>query len=226
MKKTVRRKGRATSRFKSTLSANETRPKRTRDRAAKQQALIQAALGLFASKGYEVTTTREIAASAGCAEGLIHRYFKGKAGLLAAMIEHGVSKGASDFSHQLTPASTFEDEFLQLVDREVERMWESRDFLRVFIPRAIIDPSVGKVMNRALISAHAQAILERLKNHQARIALRQDAIEALAQAVEMLGLVFGFVRPVLLGYDRLGAKKMATTVARILAGSPAVSMVS
>src|SRR5436309_15559789 len=58
---------------------------RTRDRSAKQQALIVAALKLFAEKGYEVTTTREIAACAGCAEGLIHRYFGGKAGLLTAL---------------------------------------------------------------------------------------------------------------------------------------------
>jgi AcrR family transcriptional regulator len=172
-----------------------------------------------------VTTTREIAASAGCAEGLIHRYFKGKAGLLAAMIEHRVSKEVLDFSHQLRPAPNLKDEFLQLVDREVERMWESRDFLRVFIPRAIVDPSVGSVINETLISVGAKAILERLKNHESCVTLPQDAMEALAQAVGMLGLVFGFVRPVLLGHDRLGAKKMAATVAKILVGSPAVSVV-
>jgi TetR/AcrR family transcriptional regulator, regulator of cefoperazone and chloramphenicol sensitivity len=227
MNRITRRKGQAKGRLKLGLAAslNGTRPKRTRDRAAKKQALIRAALGLFASKGYEVTTTREIAASAGCAEGLIHRYFKGKAGLLAAMIEHRVSKEGLDFGHQLRPASTLADEFLQLVDREVERMWESRDFLRVFIPRAIVDPSVGSVMNKTLISARAKTISERLKRYQSCAALTQDAMEALAQAIGMLGLVFGFVRPVLLGHDRLGAKKMAATVAKILIANPAVSSV-
>jgi TetR/AcrR family transcriptional regulator, regulator of cefoperazone and chloramphenicol sensitivity len=181
-------------------------------------------MGLFASKGYEVTTTREIAASAGCAEGLIHRYFKGKAGLLAAMIEHRVSGEGMEFSQQMRPASNLADEFLLLVDREVERMWESRDFLRVFIPRAIVDPSVSRVMNNTLVSVRAKAILERLKHHESCVALTQDASEALAQTVQMLGLVFGFVRPVLLGHDRLRAKKMAATVAKILMGSPALSL--
>ena len=142
--------------------------------------------------------------------------------VLSAMIEYRFSKDAWDSNHPLRPASSLEDEFLQLVDREVERMWESRDFLRVFIPRAIVDPSVGNVMNKALISAHAQAILERLKHHPSCIALRQDAMEALAQVVSTLGLVFGFVRPVVLGHDRLGAKKMASTVAKILVGGPKV----
>jgi AcrR family transcriptional regulator len=86
MNATIKRKGQAPGRSRLALSRNGTRPRQTRDRAAKKQALIRAALGLFASKGYEVTTTREIAASAGCAEGLIHLYFRGKAGLLAAMI--------------------------------------------------------------------------------------------------------------------------------------------
>jgi len=227
MDRITRRKGQAKGRLKLGLagSGNGTRPKRTRDRAAKKQALIRAALGLFASKGYEVTTTREIAASAGCAEGLIHRYFKGKAGLLAAMIEHRVSKEGLDVGQQLRPASTLADEFLQLVDREVERMWENRDFLRVFIPRAIVDPSVGSVMNKTLISARAKAISERLKHYQSCTTLTQDAMDALAQAVGMLGLVFGFVRPVLLGHEFPGAKKMAATVARILIANPAVSSV-
>jgi TetR/AcrR family transcriptional regulator, regulator of cefoperazone and chloramphenicol sensitivity len=223
MNTTTKRKGQAPGRSRLALSGNGTRPKQTRDRAAKKQALIRAALGLFASKGYEVTTTREIAASAGCAEGLIHRYFKGKAGLLTAMIEHRVSKEELDGSHPLRPAPSLEDEFLQLVDWEVDRMWESRDFLRVFIPRAIVDPSLGSVMNKAFISEHAKAVSKRLKHYESCVALPQNAMEVLAQAVGMLGLVFGFVRPVLLGYDRLGAKKMAATVARILVRGRAVS---
>src|SRR6202142_510752 len=121
MKRTnTERKKPATGRAPHALSTtgngngNGTRPKRIRDRAAKKEALILAALGLFASKGYEVTTTREIAASAGCAEGLIHRYFKGKAGLLAELMENRMSREELDLAHQLRPAPRFEDEFVRL----------------------------------------------------------------------------------------------------------------
>jgi AcrR family transcriptional regulator len=221
MKRNAKRTGQSAVRVEVGPSKNATTSKRSRDRAAKKQALIRAALGLFASKGYEVTTTREIAALAGCAEGLIHRYFAGKAGLLAAMIEHRLSKETLDSSDQLRPAHNLQDEFLQLVNREVERVWESRDFLRVFIPRAIVDPGVGTAMNKALISVRAKAILDRLKHHEScGTTVPEETMEALAQAVGMLGLVFGFVRPVLLGQDRLRAKKMATTVAKMFLGGP------
>jgi TetR/AcrR family transcriptional regulator, regulator of cefoperazone and chloramphenicol sensitivity len=225
MKRTTNHSAQPKGRVGLTPSKSGTINKRSRDRGAKKQALIRAALGLFASKGYEVTTTREIAASAGCAEGLIHRYFAGKAGLLAAMIEHRVSTEALDANCNLRPAPSFEQEFLQLVNREVERVWESRDFLRVLIPRAIVDPDLGTAMNKALISVRAKAILDRLKRYESHAtALPQETIEALAQAVGMLGLVFGFVRPVLLRQDRLRAKRMATTVAKMFLGNPLNSL--
>jgi len=179
-----------------------------------------AALDLFASKGYESTTTREIAATAGCAEGLIHRYFNGKAGLLTALVEHSTAKDTPDARPGPRPARNLANELLQLVDHEVECMWESRDFLRVFLSRAIVDPRMGKVINKALLNARTKTILDRLQKHGLSEHFGPDVIEALAQSVGVLGLVFGFVRPALLGQNRAEAKKTATAVARILAKSP------
>ena len=81
------------------------RPK-TRNRAVKEKALIQAATKLFADKGYESTRTRDIAALAGCAEGLIHRYFQGKAGLLLAIVQSRISQEVSDISAQVPLPTT------------------------------------------------------------------------------------------------------------------------
>lgn len=197
-------------------SSGEPSPKRKRDRAGKQQALLQAALQLFASKGYEATTTREIAAAAGCAEGLIHRYFDGKAGLLQALAEHHAVEALGDSGPQLRPAAKFEDEFIRLVDRAVERMWESREFLKVFVPRAMVDPSLSNLMNRAVLSGRNSAVAERLKRYPRCNAMPLEDLEVLAQSVAMLGMVFGFMRPVVLGQDRGLARSAAGRFARML----------
>src|ERR1700731_3475939 len=76
----------------SNFNGHKAQSGRTRDRAGKEQALIVAAQKLFASKGYDATTTREIAARAGCAEGLIHRYFGGKSGLLFNIVKLHVAE--------------------------------------------------------------------------------------------------------------------------------------
>lgn len=200
------------------IALNENQPAtgKRRDRAAKQHALIRAALRLFASKGYEATTTREIAAAAGCAEGLIHRYFKGKAGLLPALAEFRISQEVLDLSHRLRPAASFEEEFLQLVAWEVDFAWQARDFYRVFIPRAMVDPSVASVVRRAVLSARTQAIMERLQRYRSCRTLPPGDLDVLVQSVGMLGLVFGFMRPMVLGQDRKLAKEMAMTFAKIL----------
>ena len=124
------------------------RPRRMRDRAAKQQALIVSALKLFASKGYDATTTREIASCADCAEGLIHSYFRGKAGLLSALIKDRISQKWRIWRTTCPPARSLKDEYLQLVDWAVEHMWADREFLRVAMPRAVLDPSFGRALRR------------------------------------------------------------------------------
>jgi AcrR family transcriptional regulator len=191
-------------------------PGRKRDRDGKQKALLQAALHLFAAKGYEATTTREIAATAGCAEGLIHRYFKGKAGLLPALVEYYISHELAEIRHRPSSARGLEEEFLQLVAWEIEHMWENRNFLRVFISRALVDPSVASVLHQAVLSSRIRAVIDRLKRHRECAVLPHEELEALAQSVGMFGLVFGFMRPMVLGQDRARARKIAATLGTIL----------
>jgi len=187
---------------------------RKRDRAAKQEALIRAATKLFASQGYEVTTTREIAAFAGCAEGLIHRYFHGKAGLLLALMSHHASREADELSDGLPLAQTLEEEIQQLMAWEVDRMWKDRDLMRASIPHAILDEKVGKFVSRIGPQRHAKAIAERLQHYQGGSANGED-VEAISQAIGALGFVFGFMHPVVLGFDGKRAKKVAACVAKI-----------
>lgn len=204
---------------KSSYGNDLTRVKRTRDRAAKQGALFQAALKLFASKGYEATTTREIAAAAHCAEGLIHRYFSGKAGLLAALIEYHFSQEVADLGRELQPGRNLQAEFIQLVIWEVERFWKTQEFRKVIISRSFVDPRVAEVMKRSGIFVRADAIRERLQRYSCCSALPGEQVQALAQAVGMLGLIFGFMRPIVLGENRLRAKRMAIIVAKMLVQS-------
>jgi len=189
---------------------------RTRNRAAREAALITAAGKLFASRGYEATTTREIAASADCAEGLIHRYFKGKSGLLLALIRLQVSQEVVDLGTKLPLSANIEDEILQLVNFEVEHMWANREFLRVIIPRAIVDPTLGHVISRIGPAQRAKAIAARLRKYEESRVLPDLELEALADSIGIVGFMYGFMRPVLLGHDRRRARDMAIAIAKLL----------
>jgi AcrR family transcriptional regulator len=200
-------------------SSSKVQSGRTRDRAGKKQALIVAALKLFASKGYDATTTREIAACAGCAEGLIHRYFSGKAGLLPALMEYRVSQEVADLTHHIRPANSFEDEYLQLVNWAVEHIWGDREFLKVAIPHAVLDPEFGQLLRQVGPLQRARAISARLRKFRESRALTHAEFDALVQSVSVIGFMFGFMRPAVLRQERKTSAKTAIAIAKLLVRS-------
>jgi len=52
----------------------------------RREAILRAALPRFAVRGFEGTTTRDLAAAAGVTEPILYRHFPGKAGLFAAVL--------------------------------------------------------------------------------------------------------------------------------------------
>ena len=68
----------------------------------KQRSILQASLDLFAEKGFDQTSTSDIAQRAGVAEGTVYRRYKTKAALrdaiLAPIAAHIVPILANDFS--------------------------------------------------------------------------------------------------------------------------------
>ncbi|TDD43917.1 TetR/AcrR family transcriptional regulator [Saccharopolyspora elongata] len=63
-------------------------PRRKRDSAATKDALLQAASALFAERGFNATTVRDVAARAGVNQALLFRYFGSKQELFAAVLSH------------------------------------------------------------------------------------------------------------------------------------------
>ena len=153
---------------------------------------------------------------AGCAEGLIHRYFNGKAGLLPALMEYRVSREVADLARHIRPAPTFEDEYLQLVNWAVEHMWQDREFLRVAIPQALLDPGFGQMLRQVGPLQRARAIGTRLKKFSESQSLPEEEFDALVQAVSVIGFMFGFMRPAVLRQDRKISTRMALAIAKLL----------
>jgi len=199
-------------------------PRKVRDRGVRERALISAAAKLFASRGYEATTTREIALEAGCAEGLIHRYFHGKPGLLMALIKSRVSRTLAEMSNGLAPSPRLDKEIMQLVRFELKRFWEDQDFFKVFIPCAINHPAIGRVARNIGPQRRAQAVMERLKQFVETRELSRREVESVAHFVGAVTFMFGFFQPVVLGRDRRHAQEQALSITRMFVrGFPSAS---
>jgi AcrR family transcriptional regulator len=188
--------------------------KRRRDRAGKTKALILAATTLFARQGYEATTTRAIAAYAGCAEGLIHRYFGGKSGLLFNIVNVHLREEKNPASESLEYA-TLEEEIRHLMDWQLDHVWREREFLRVAFSSAILQPRLGRLLGK-FGPRRAKLIAQRLRRHQqSRSAVGEDII-VLAHALMALSFNFGFIRPAILRQDRGQTRNLARRAASLL----------
>ena len=190
--------------------------KPSKNRSAKQKALISAATSLFARLGYEATTTREIAARAGCAEGLIHRYFGGKSGLLFSLVKLHLAQ-ESVTTIERPACATLEKEIQKLMDWQLDHLWEEREFLSLAFSCGILQPRLGNLL-REYMPARIALVAQRIRLYAPDHCSSED-IEMLAQALISLGFEFGFIRPAILRQNRQQTKHFARRAANLLSRS-------
>lgn len=93
----------------------------------KQRQIIQAAVEMFAEKGYASTSTSEIAKRAGVAEGTIFRHYKTKKELLFAIVSPMITKFAVPFFAQHFVKQVFDQEvngYEELIRRIIHNRFE------------------------------------------------------------------------------------------------------
>ena len=200
-----------------TIAPTQSIERGKRDKELRRQALIDAATAVFAERGYENATTREIAERAGCAEGLIHRYFAGKRGLLLAILEGRAHRVVEDFVLALPDCPTVAGEIRNVLLWHLDTMWERRDFMRVAVSQAAVDLEVGRTINEGIHNERTRLILEKLQRHRraGRVSRTAD-LPGTAQAIANLGFALGFSFQVSLGQDRDEAKRIALAAADAL----------
>lgn len=187
------------------------------DKEGRQRALVDAAIQLFSEHGYAAATTRAIAERAGVSEGLIHRYFGGKHGLLLAAFASRHNEVARDFLGGTQEHATAEEEVEWLLTWPLDVMWEKQDFMRIATSQAILDTDMGRFVGVQLNDVRLRLIIDRLEVHRAAGRIRADAdIDALAGAIAGYTFAAGFFSQVVFGLDRDMVRKQACATARML----------
>jgi AcrR family transcriptional regulator len=185
-----------------------------RDKQRRQRSLIEAANAVFAEHGYDAATTREVAERAGCSEGLIHRYFGGKRGLLMAVVESKAAAVLDEFSSALPGRDNVQEDIEQALLWPLGVLWEHRDFMRVSVAQATIDPELGRSVAGRIHNQRVSLVLEKLRRHKEAGRIRPDVdLEAVAQAVAGFGFMLGFMGQVVLDMDREYVQRIAVAFA-------------
>lgn len=201
-----------------TIEAMHTTVFGRKDKELRRQALIDAANAVFAERGFDAATTREIAERAGCAEGLIHRYFAGKRGLLLAILDNRSPAIGQEFGEGLVDTDSVQADVEQIVIHDLDGKWEKRDFMRVCVSQAAIDPELGAAIHELIQQRQAEVIAARLQKHRDAGRIRPDVdIEAISNVLSGVGFSAGFMQRIAFGVSRDEAVTIAREAARAIA---------
>ena len=113
--------------------------------------ILQAALQLFARRGYDGTTTKDLAKSAGVAEGTLFRYFANKKAILIEVATAGWVDILTDLLTELSEMGSYKA-VSQVMRRRIINLRQNSDLLRVCFIEAQYHPELKESIQTEVIN--------------------------------------------------------------------------
>jgi len=98
----------------------------------KREAILRAAISVFARNGYFNSKVADIAREAGVADGTVYLYFKSKEEILHSIFDRSVDEAVADARKQLAALSDPREKLRQIARMHLERLGADRDLAVVF----------------------------------------------------------------------------------------------
>lgn len=129
--------------------------------------ILEKAAEIFTSKGFDDTTTRDIALASRLATGTLFNYFPSKETLAMTMVTEALGQGREDFQRRRTGKEDLAEELFLLVASGLRRLRPLRPFLGPVLERSL-SPFPRKSICRegeAARQGHLNAVQEIIASH-------------------------------------------------------------
>ncbi len=166
----------------------------------KQKQVLEAALQVFAERGFSATSTGEIAKRAGVAAGTVFRFYKTKKDLLIGVVtplfrRFVAPQVVAEFSKLLDEDYPDLDTFLRTVFRErLDWVRTHRMSLRVALQETPIHPELRTMWDDGVVAELKPRILTVIERFQERGLILQAPPEAVARIASSVLLGYAIQR--------------------------------
>ena len=116
---------------------------RERKKRQTRDAIVSAAVKLFADKGFEQTSMEELASKSGVGKGTIYGYFKSKSDILLAFLEEEVEHAFAALNEKIDADAPLEEQLLALMLGQLTYVTRNSEFGRIF-SRELLFPADRK----------------------------------------------------------------------------------
>ncbi len=127
------------------------RPSTIPTEAETQTRILKAARKLFARRGYDGTTTRDLAQAAGVAEGTIFRHFENKKAILVEVATQGWVEILTDLLTELSEMASYKA-IAQVMRKRMLNLHQNADLLRVCFMEAQFHPELREQIQLDVIA--------------------------------------------------------------------------
>src|SRR5215813_1961304 len=110
--------------------------------AARRTQILDAATQVFASKGFNRATIRDVAQAAGVADGTIYNYFANKSDLLFGLLDRLNDTERRPASLARAVDAPFPDYFRAYLRERVEALWSNVELFRAVLPELLANPEL------------------------------------------------------------------------------------
>lgn len=160
-----------------TDSESET-PRLNRRQAAKvrtRQKVLEAARALFAERGYEPATIRDIAKGAGMSTGAVFANFQDKAELFEAVLSEDLAKLAETLKAAAAAETSLRARLLAALTAGYHGSLEQLPLVQAVVARSWFQPVASEMRTRAAIKPLVMVVSDALQAGVREGELRQDA---------------------------------------------------
>ena len=153
-------------------------PRLNRRQAAKvrtRQKVLDAARGLFAERGYEPATIRDIAKGAGMSTGAVFANFQDKAELFEAVLSEDLAKLAETLKAAAAAETSLRARLLAALTAGYHGSLEQLPLVQAVVARSWFQPVAAEMRTRTAIKPLVMVVSDALQTGVREGELRQDA---------------------------------------------------
>ncbi len=152
-----------------------------------KQAILDAAITLFSSKGFDNTSIEELARFAGIGKGTVYSYFQTKADIIHAFCDYELEKIHKKMMKKINMDAPILEQMLTIYMSEFNHVTSNREFGRIFMRNAVFPDENDVQTNLEIDDKYFQLFFPILERAKKRGELR-DELELLHITAHFYGL--------------------------------------
>jgi TetR/AcrR family fatty acid metabolism transcriptional regulator len=142
--------------------------------ADKREAILNAAVKVFAQKGYFNSKVADIAKEAGIADGTVYLYFKSKDEILHSVFDRAMEEFISEGKHEIADIEKPEERLRRIARLHLEKLSADRDMAIVFQVELRGSTKFMEEFSAAGFADYLDIIIQTIKDGQKSGVFRKD----------------------------------------------------